>query len=343
LIVEDNFLTATEVSDIVRDCGYGVAGTVARLKRGLDLLAERPVDGAIIDINLDGTTSFPLCAELDRRKVPFFFLTGYPSTVIPPDFRGMPLLPKPADRDQIRSALNALVPQRQTQPRPAPQPRPAAVDRGNLLLQALDETAWATIEPHLERASLVAGSVLEERGQRASHVFFPITGAVSLDAGTDKQRLQVALVGCEGLVGTSVVLDGAAANRAVVQFEGATWRVPADAFAACLASNRDLQRQMLRGVNGFIAQLSLTALANGQGTIEQRLARWLLMAAQRLDSDVIAITHDSLAGLLGVRRAGVTVALHILEGKRALRSERRRVRLLDRDRLSAAAGIFRPR
>ena len=85
LIVEDNFLTASEVSDIVRDCGYGVAGTVARVNRGLDLLAERPVDGAIVDINLDGTYSFPLCAELDRRKVPFCFLTGL---VIP---RNIPL------------------------------------------------------------------------------------------------------------------------------------------------------------------------------------------------------------------------------------------------------------
>ena len=78
LIVEDNFLTASEVSDIVRDCGYGVAGTAARVNRGLELLDQKPVDGAIIDINLDGTYSFPLCAELERRKVPYCFLTGYP-------------------------------------------------------------------------------------------------------------------------------------------------------------------------------------------------------------------------------------------------------------------------
>src|SRR5215831_11047895 len=109
LIVEDNYLTASEVGDIVRDCGYGVAGTVARITRGLDLLDERPIDGAIVDINLDGTYSFPLCAELDRRKVPYCFLTGYPSSIIPPDFRAAPLLTKPADRQQIGAALSQLL------------------------------------------------------------------------------------------------------------------------------------------------------------------------------------------------------------------------------------------
>jgi CRP-like cAMP-binding protein len=128
----------------------------------------------------------------------------------------------------------------------------------------------------------------------------------------------------------------------VVQFDGAAWRVPANGLAGCLDDNRDLHRQLLRGVNAFIGRISSTALANGQGTIEQRLARWLLTASQRLDTDLLAITHDALSQVLGVRRAGVTVALHVLEGKRALRSERRRVRILDREQLIAAAGPYRP-
>jgi CRP-like cAMP-binding protein len=113
-------------------------------------------------------------------------------------------------------------------------------------------------------------------------------------------------------------------------------------LAACLEHDRTLHRQLLRGVNDFIGRVSATALANGQGTIEQRLARWLLTAADRLDTDLLAITHDALSQVLGVRRAGVTVALHMLEGKHALRSERRRVRILDRERLTAAAGPYRP-
>ena len=338
LIVEDNFLTASEVSDIVRDCGYGVAGTVARVNRGLELLEQKPVDGAIIDINLDGATSFPLCAELDRRQVPYCFLTGYPSSIIPPDFSRNQLLTKPADRDQIRIALSNLLKERTERPA-LPQPN---LERGNTLLQGLDAAGWATLERHLERVRLGPGEVLEEKGHRAAHLHFPVTAAVSLEAGTGKERMQVALIGHEGMVGTSLLLDGVPANRAVVQFGGTSWRVPADVLAACLEHDRTLHRQLLRGINDFIGRVSATALANGQGTIEQRLARWLLTAADRLDTDLLAITHDALSQVLGVRRAGVTVALHMLEGKHALRSERRRVRILDRERLTAAAGPYKP-
>lgn len=342
LIVEDNFLTASEISDIVRDCGYRVAGTAARINRGLELLDQRPVDGAIIDLNLEGTYSFPLCVELERRRVPYCFLTGYPTSIIPPDFRDSPLLSKPADRDQIRSALFTLLKDRAERPDDrAAHPQPAT-DRGNGLLQELDDAAWETLEPHLEQTTLTAGQVLEEKGRRPSYLHFPTGAAVSLEAGVGKQHMQVALVGREGMVGTSLLLDGTAANRAVVQFDGPTWRVPADELAACLDRNRDLHRQLLRGVNAFIDRISTTALANGQGTIEQRLARWLLIAAERLDTDLLSITHDMLSQVLGVRRAGVTVALHVLEGKRALRSERRRIRILDRDQLVAAAGPFKP-
>jgi len=222
-----------------------------------------------------------------------------------------------------------------------PQSRPV-IERGNLALQDLDEAAWAALEPHLERTTLSAGEVLHEKGHRASYLFFPITGAVSLEAGVGKERLQVALIGREGMVGTSLLLDGVAANTAVVQFAGAAWRVPVDALAACLARSPALHRQLLRGVNAFVTRLSLTALANGRGTIEQRLARWLLMAAERLDSDWLAITHLALSQVLGVRRAGVTVALHMLEGRHALRSARRRLRIIDRQVLSDVAGPFRP-
>ncbi len=339
LIVEDNFLTASEVSEIVRDCGYRVAGTAARVNRGLELLNQKSVDGAIVDINLEGTYSFPLCAELERRKVPYCFLTGYPSLIVPPDFSRTPVLTKPADPIQIRSALHSLLHQREE--RRTMQPEPAK-ERGNGLLQELDAAAWAALEPHLEQTTLAAGQVLEETGRRPAYLHFPTGAAVSLEAGLGKQHMQIALVGREGMVGTSLLLDGTAANRAVVQFDGSTWRVPADELAGCLAKNRDLHQQLLRGVNAFIARISLTALANGQGTIEQRLARWLLTAAERLDTDLLSITHEMLSQVLGVRRAGVTVALHVLEGKHALRSERRRVRILDRDQLIAAAGPYRP-
>jgi CRP-like cAMP-binding protein len=216
------------------------------------------------------------------------------------------------------------------------------IESGNRLLQSLDAVGWLAIAPCLERTDLDVGTDLQVRGARPSHIVFPVAGAVSLEAVAGGQHMQVALVGREGMVGTCLLLDGAATTRAVVQFPGAAWRVPAKAFAERLAQSPVLHRQMLRGVNAFIAQLSLTALANARGTIEQRLARWLLTAADRLDDDMLGITHETLSRVLGVRRAGVTVALHVLEGKHALRSERRRIRILDHDQLIVAAGPYRP-
>jgi CRP-like cAMP-binding protein len=223
-----------------------------------------------------------------------------------------------------------------------PQPV-SAVDRGNFLLRGLDAAGWSLIEPHLKPAALTPGDLLEERGRRAPFLYFPISGAVSIEAGAPRgKRMQMALVGREGMVGTSLLLDGDAANQARVMFGGPAWRLSANDLAACLALSPALHRQLLGGVNTFIARLVLTALANGQGTIEQRLARWLLIAADRLDTELISITHEALSDVLGVRRAGVTVALHILEGKQALRSERRHIRILNHEKLTLAAGPYRP-
>jgi len=209
-----------------------------------------------------------------------------------------------------------------------------------MLLQGLDGAGRAAIEPHLERTSLVAGDILEDAERRASFLYFPIEGAVSIEAAAGKERIQVALVGREGMVGTSLLLDAMPFNRAVVQFPGSAWRLPAGALAKGLEGSHDLHRQLLREVNSFLARLSLMALVNGRGTIEQRLAGWLLAAAERLDTDWLSITHDTLSQVLGARRASVTVALHMLEGKQALRTERRCIRILNNEKLALAAGPY---
>jgi CRP-like cAMP-binding protein len=327
LVVEDNYLTAKAVCDILLDCGFAVAGTVARVESGFEFLAKRDIDGAIVDVSLNGRQSFRLCAELTRRKVPFCFLaaTDHDPT-IPPAFRGTPLVTKPVEPSQVRSTLTALV-----------QPGPG---RGNRLLQMLSDEDWSPLEACLERVPLRVGDVLETAIEPTRYMVFPVSGVVSLGARMADRRIEVGLIGREGLVGAMAVLDGGiAANEATVQFAGEAWRLPAPAFAS-LARNRRLHDHLLHYVHALLAQLSANALATGRATIEQRLARWLLMAADRLEANDVAVTHETLAQVLGVRRAGVTVALHALEGRQALRSERRRVRLLDRPQLEAAAGGF---
>jgi CRP-like cAMP-binding protein/CheY-like chemotaxis protein len=335
LVVEDNYLTASAICDIVRDCGFTVAGSVGRLSKGLEFLAEHEVDGAIIDVNLGGTLAFPLCAHLERRGVPYWFLTAYQPSVIPAPFRRAPLLAKPADPIEIRSALTALL-------RSPAVPAAFTAQRGNALLQGLDEADWTALEPAMEWIALRPGDILEQPGAQAAHLVFPLSGIVSLEWGSDDSRLQVAMVGREGVVGTALLLgDGTAVGGATVLYEGSALRIDGATARARLAQSHRLRELLLRSAGGVLAQVSANALAAGRGTIDQRVSRWLLMVSARLGSNDFALTHETVAQALGVRRAGVTVALHVLEGKQALRSTRGRVRIFDRGRLGALAGKFR--
>jgi CRP-like cAMP-binding protein len=214
----------------------------------------------------------------------------------------------------------------------------AEIERGNRLLHSLEGQARDLLLPHLEHTMLSEGQVLEVEGQRSTFLYFPTKGGISLEAGPDRASLQLALVGRESLIGASLLLGGIPISRAVVQFQGAAWRVPADALGACLEKSPHLHRQLLLGVNALVGRLSRAAWANGRIMIEHRLANWLLTAADCLDADHIPVTHQALSNALGVRRPSVTIAMHALEESRAVRSRRGHISILDRQRLVAAAG-----
>lgn len=211
------------------------------------------------------------------------------------------------------------------------------VQCGSRVLDRLDRDGRGLIEPHLEYTALVEGQVLEEEGHRPPFLYFPIKGAVSVEVRSGKNSLQLALVGRDGLVGTSLLLGGVPIGRASVQFEGTAWRLSADALVTCLEQSPRLHGHLLLGVNDLLRQLSLTAVGAGCRTIENRIASWLLDATKCLDTDRIPITHDVVATALGVRRASVTVAMHCLEREQAIRPGRGYVRILDRKRLAAIA------
>jgi CRP-like cAMP-binding protein len=213
----------------------------------------------------------------------------------------------------------------------------SAADKGNRLLQSLDAESWALIEPQLERTALAAGEVLEEEGQRSPFVYFPIEGAVSIESGSGPHRIQLTLIGREGFVGPSPLLGGVASGRAVVQFPGSAWRVGARELDACLERRPALRRRLLLAVNALIGRLSFAALANGRATIDQRVAGWLLAAADCLDTPSLPVTHAALSEALGVRRSGVTLALQALQGAGAIRTYRGGVSILDRRRLQFMA------
>jgi len=330
-VVEDSYLAAAAVCDMVVKCGYDVAGTVGRVETGVEFVRQHPVDGAVVDIDLHGTSSFPICEQLKKRAIPFFFLTGYDKLYpIPEEFRAAPWLRKPVDDREFGIALAGLA-------------RPAATERGraNVILERLTAGDWLALEPHLERVSLRAGEILVPANGAATHVHFPITALVSVSARSARGKaVEVALIGRDGMVGTGPILGKLQSPglESVVHVAGTAWRIAVDDLAPLMQSRPGLRGALLEAVHDFLSQMSDSAVTIGSATIEQRLARRLLTASLRLGNRRLALTHEALARLLAVRRSGITVALHMLEARHVIRSRRNLVEILDYKGLARAAG-----
>ena len=212
----------------------------------------------------------------------------------------------------------------------------------NRLLAVLSHADRDLVTPALEMIALDARQILETPGNPIDHVYFVDSGLVSVVGTTlPDHRIEVGMVGYEGMTGVALVLgDDRSVNETVVQSAGSAMRLPTKALRKMMAASESFTATLLRYVNVFMVQGSQTALANGRGRLDERLARWLLMWHDRVLEDDLLITHEFLALLLGVRRQGVTVALHDLEGKGLIRSTRSHIRILDRDGLTEAANGF---
>jgi CRP-like cAMP-binding protein len=153
------------------------------------------------------------------------------------------------------------------------------------------------------------------------------------------RRIEVGQVGHDGMVGATELLanGGPAVTDAVVQFAGEAWRAPMAELVSLVRLNRTLQTTVTRYIHTLTEEVMQTALATGHGTIDQRVARWLLTAGLRSDSRHLDVTHEQLSRVLAVRRSGITVALHVLEGIGTIRSHRRRIEIVDRAALQRAA------
>ena len=212
----------------------------------------------------------------------------------------------------------------------------------NRLLAALSADDRALLSEGAEKVSLDTWQILEAPGQRIAHVYFPTSGLVSV-VGTNfgNERIEVGMAGCEGMTGLAVVLGhDRSSNETVVQAAGDALRVPNALLRQAVKTSSTLRGTLLRYVHAFMMQASQTALANGRARLNQRLARWLLMWHDRLRTPHLTVTHEFLALLLGVRRQGVTVALHELEGHGLIKGTRNLVTILDRPGLCRLAGGF---
>ena len=211
--------------------------------------------------------------------------------------------------------------------------------RGNLLLEAMPQ--YAGLLP-LERTKLEVGEVLYAPGKPIRHAYFVETGVIFIlgSAGAG-WRLKVGMVGFEGMAGLELLLGGeVAAHEAVVQSEGSALRLTAAALREATARSKSLNDFLLRFAQTFMVQTTHAAIAAGRGSLEERLARTLLMWQDRAREESWRVTHGFLAMLMGVYRPSATLAIQLLEGKRLIRASRNRIRILDRAGLERMAKGF---
>jgi CRP-like cAMP-binding protein len=219
---------------------------------------------------------------------------------------------------------------------------PESPSRGrtsNHILARLSREDFALLEPHLEAVNLPLRKPLEGRRRRVDQVYFIESGFASVVAnGTNKPSIEVGIIGREGMTGLSVVLGiGKAQHETYIQAPGTALRMAADqlreADGRCIA----FHRSMLRYAHAFLAQATATALANGRSKLEERLARWLLMADDRLDDDELSLTHEFLGLMLGTHRPGVTVALQALEKAGLITTRRSKITIVNRRALEKSS------
>lgn len=207
----------------------------------------------------------------------------------------------------------------------------------NRLLARLSRADLLLIEPHLEAMDLPVRKQLQYKNRRIEHVFFLDSGVASVVAN-GQRPIEVGMIGREGMTGITLVLgdDDRVPHETYMQIAGNGRRLSAKKLREALEASTTLQHVLLRSVHAFLTQTTATALANGRSKIEERLARWLLMAHDRIDGDDLVLTHEFLSVMLGVRRSGVTTALQELERKGLISHSRGKVTVLDREGLEEA-------
>ena len=207
------------------------------------------------------------------------------------------------------------------------------------MLAALPPGDYRRLARSLEPVNLEFGEVLCEAGTTIRHVYFPLDSLVSLlaEAGNG-DTLEVGLVGREGMVGTPLALGSPTSPvQELVQGAGKALRMPAKQFVAELARSPKLRRLVDRCILLNMSTAMQVAACNKSHVLAARLARWLLMVRDRLETETFYLTQDFLARMLGVRRAGVNETAGILQDRSLIRYTRGRITILNASGLTSAA------
>ena len=210
----------------------------------------------------------------------------------------------------------------------------------NKVLSSLSEEDADRLIPQLQPVEFEVRHVFFNANQTIKSVVFPEAGFASVVATSGSgHSLEVGIIGSEGLIGVPVILGEARSpHQSYAQVAGHGHQIEAKRLWAAMKQSWPLADVLLKFAYAFLIQVAHSALANGRFTIEARLARWLLMAHDRVERDDVALTHEFLSMMLGVRRPGVTTALNTLESNGVIRATRGHISICDRRRLERIAG-----
>jgi CRP-like cAMP-binding protein len=209
----------------------------------------------------------------------------------------------------------------------------------NLFLRSLAVRDRRALLAADEPVELLAGARIMTADQRLAYAHFPIDCAISLLVeAPDRPLVEIGLIGREGMLGVPLILGVRhSCVSGLVQSPGLAWRIDAARFSGCIDASESLRRRMHRYVHVHMTQLAEAAACKHFHQLAARLARWLLMSADRSRSNELALTHEYLSHVLGVRRAGTTLAARGLQNRGLIAYSRGHIALLDRPGLEAAA------
>jgi CRP-like cAMP-binding protein len=212
----------------------------------------------------------------------------------------------------------------------------------NQLLDSLSPSDQARLRPHLTAVNLKLRHQLESPNKPIENIYFMHTGFASVVAvQTGSEEIEIGLIGREGMTGSAVLLgNGQSPHSTYIQAVGTGEIIATRELRKATQESATLHRMLLKFVQAFTVQTAHTAIANARAKVSERLARWILMAQDRLGGTTLPLTHEFLALMLGVRRPGVTEALIDLRRRKLIDAKRGEVVVLNRKGLERLAGNF---
>jgi CRP-like cAMP-binding protein len=202
----------------------------------------------------------------------------------------------------------------------------------NHILSRLPDDEAARVFASLDPIELPLGFLIAAPGRKVDYVYFLEEGIGSVVAvSPDGNKAEAGMFGWEGFAPVSVIAGAdTSPHEVVVQSPGHGHRIEVETLYELLEHCQVLRDLLVKSALSLAAQVTYTALSNATHQVDERLARWLLMCHDRVDGDSLSITHEYISVMLAVRRPSVTTSLHVLEGNRFIRSERKLVTIRNR-------------